>query len=148
MAGGAAGDFHAHPEAVLVVVDEEFLDFLDEAGGGALVPDDLAAAAEVDGFAEFDGHFEGFGVHIALHEDFAGGVVGGDDGDEAVIIELGGEGETFFDLFDGGAGGVDFWAVGHGRKPFWGLCVGGEIIAEFGFWVLGFGSWEEGRFVF
>ncbi len=74
MAGGASR-VNQDEQGVAVAVNADFLDVLDVAGGGAFVPDFLAAAAPEVGFAGFLGEAQGFGVHPGDHEDFAGGVV-------------------------------------------------------------------------
>ena len=89
MAGGAvAGDLDPEPDGVLVAVGADFLHMLDLAGGFALLPVGLTGAAPVPGFAGLDGPAQGFGVHVADHQDLARGVVGHDGGDQAVAVEL------------------------------------------------------------
>ena len=60
------------------------------------MPKLLSGSGEIDGLTDFEGAGEGFGVHVGKHEDLAGFVVLGDGGDEAVFVELGGEGEALF----------------------------------------------------
>ena len=94
VAGTGAFLIDAEDERVLVAIGEDFDDFLDVAAFFAFVPEPLAAAAEVDGFAEGEGEAEGFLVHEGDHEDGAGDGVDGDGGDEAIGVEFRGEGGT------------------------------------------------------
>lgn len=102
-------------EGILVAVGADFANFLDVSGGGAFVPDFLAGAGPVDGFAFFESELEGSGVHVGEHERLARFGVDGESGDEAVLIEFGGEGEFFFDFLLGGAWGER--CVHGGRMP-------------------------------
>ena len=104
MTACATLDLDAQPDAILVVVDEQFPNSLHKPAGRALVPQDLAAAAEVVRFAGLDSQAERLGVHIALHQEFPGVRVGRDHGDEPTIIEFRRELAAFLDLFDGLAG--------------------------------------------
>ena len=92
VAGSGAFLIDAEDESVLVAIGEDFDDFLDVAAFFAFVPEPLAAAAEVDGFAEGEGEAEGFLVHEGDHEDGAGDGVDGDGGDEAIGVEFRSEG--------------------------------------------------------
>ena len=120
MAGSGAFLIDAEDERVLVAIGEDFDDFLDVAAFFAFVPEPLAAAAEVDGFAEGEGEAEGFLVHEGDHEDGAGDGVDGDGGDEAIGVEFRCEGGAGFDggfgvagAEDDGGGGV-LLGIGHG----------------------------------
>lgn len=84
-------------KGVLIAIGENFLHRLDVTGGGALMPEFLAAAAEIDGFALFDRLAEGLLVHVGDHEDFTGVGVLGHGGDEAVVVESRGENEVGLD---------------------------------------------------
>ena len=101
MAAGAAGGIDAQPDAVLIVINKQFAHGLHESAGGALVPDGLAAAAEIMRFTGLDGFRQCLGVHVAMHQQFAGCVVGRDGRDQAVFVEFGRKFGAFFDLFDG-----------------------------------------------
>ena len=107
VAGTVAFLIDAEDEGVLVAIGEDFDDFLDVAAFFAFVPEPLAAAAEVDGFAEGEGEAERFLVHEGDHEDGAGDGVDGDGGDEAIGVEFRGEGGTGFDGGFGVAGAED-----------------------------------------
>jgi len=120
VAGSGAFLIDAEDERVLVAIGEDFDDFLDVAAFFAFVPEPLAAAAEVDGFAEGEGEAEGFLVHEGDHEDGAGDGVDGDGGDEAIGVEFRCEGGAGFDggfgvagAEDDGGGGV-LLGIGHG----------------------------------
>ena len=75
VAARAAFDIHAQPDAVLVVVDQEFTHGLHEAAGGSLVPEHLAAAAPVMGLAGFQGLVPGGLIDVGQHQHLAGLVV-------------------------------------------------------------------------
>jgi len=89
VATGVALDLDPEPDGVLVVVDAHLDDGLHQPAGRALVPQHLARAAPVDGLAQFDGAGEGLGVHVGVHQHLARVGVGGDHGDQAVLVKLG-----------------------------------------------------------
>ncbi len=100
MAARAAGHVHPQPDAVLIVVDQQFPDLLDEAAGRTLVPQHAAAATPVVRLAAGNGFFQRLGVHVAVHQQLAAGVIGGYAGDQAVAVEFWCEFAPFFDLLD------------------------------------------------
>jgi hypothetical protein len=112
----AATLVHAQDEGVLVAVGRDLDDFLELAAGGALVPELLAAAAVVHRLAELQGLAQGFGIHVGEHERRTGVGIHRHGRDEAVLVELRGEGQTLLDaLFrvapgelEGGSAGHDF----------------------------------------
>ena len=87
MATGPALDVHTQPDAILVVIDSDFADALHQAARCALVPEALAAPAPIDGLAQGDRLRERLGVHVGMHEYFAGCEVRGNYGDQPVLIE-------------------------------------------------------------
>lgn len=117
MAGAGAFLVDVEDEGVLVAVGADFADGLGVAGGGAFVPNFLAAAGEIDGFADFEGLAEGFLIHPGQHEGFLGFGIDGDSGEEAVGVEFWAEGEGlvgFFACWEGGEG--DGVGCAHGGK--------------------------------
>lgn len=58
--------------------------------------------------------FQCFPVHVAQHQHFAAGGVGGDAGDQAVLVELRCQLLAFFHLFDGQARGEQRFAAWRG----------------------------------
>ena len=107
MAAGTTGHLDPQPDAVLVVVDPHLDHLLDQATGGALVPEALTAAAEVVGLTGGDCFFESLAVHHRDHQQFARGMVGGDTGNEALLVELGGQFGPLLDLLDRNTGGKE-----------------------------------------
>jgi len=71
-----------------------------EAARCALVPEAFAAPAPIYGLAQRDRLRERLGVHVGMHEYFAGREVRGNYGDQPVLIELGGQFDSFLDLLD------------------------------------------------
>jgi hypothetical protein len=96
----AALHVDAQPDAVLVVVDQQFPDALYESAGSALVPEDLAAAAEIMRLTGLDRARQRFCVHVPLHEQLAGLRVGRHHGDQTAVIELRRKIDAFFYLLD------------------------------------------------
>ena len=117
MAGAGTFLVHIEDEGVLVAVGADFADGLGVAGGGSFVPNFLAAAGEIDGFADFEGLAEGFLIHPGQHEGFLGFGIDGDSGEEAVGVEFWAEGEGLvcvFAAWEGGEG--DGVGCAHGGK--------------------------------
>jgi hypothetical protein len=99
VASAAAGLFDIEDDGVLVAVGAHFDDFLDLAGSGSFVPDFLARARPVDGFAFFEGEAQRFPIHPGQHQRFACVSIDGYCSEQAVFIEFGCEFKTVFDLF-------------------------------------------------
>ena len=133
VAGAGAFLVNVEDDRVLVAVGADFADGLGVSGGGAFVPDFLAAPRVVNGLADFEGHAEGFGIHPGEHEGFLGLSIDGHGGEEAVGVELRDEGGgfvSFFALWFGSKG--DGVACAHdGGNLGWG---GGGVEGEWG-WV-------------
>jgi hypothetical protein len=68
MAARAARDINAQPDAILIVVDEQFPYGLYEPTGRTLVPQNLSTAAVIMSLTRTDGELQCLGVHVALHE--------------------------------------------------------------------------------
>ena len=102
-ARAVTGYVDSQPNAVLIVVDQQLADFLYQAAGRPLVPERLPAAAEVMRLAGFNGPGQRLVVHIAVHQQFAALIVGGDGRNQAVAIELRRELVAFLDLLDADA---------------------------------------------
>lgn len=62
-------------QGVAIAIDADFLNALDVAGGAALVPQFLAAAAPKVGLVRFQGKLQCLLVHPGNHEDFVAEVV-------------------------------------------------------------------------
>lgn len=96
-AGAVLTDFEH--EGVLIAVGEDFFHGLGVTGGGALVPELLTAAREIDGLADGEGLAERLLVHVGDHEDLVGVRVLGDGDDEAVFVKFRGKGQPGLDGF-------------------------------------------------
>jgi len=105
MAIRAASSLDPKPDAILIVVDAHFPDFLDEAATGSLVPENLATPAPIVRFAGLDRFLQGLGIHVGVHQNLAGREIGCHTREVAVGVEFGGELVALFDLFDRGAFG-------------------------------------------
>lgn len=101
MAAAAAELFDLEDDGVLVAVETDILHNLVFAGGLALVPDFLATAAVINGFAEGDGHLQALSVHVGEHEGLVRFVIERHRGDQAMLVKAGSEGKA---LLDGGFG--------------------------------------------
>src|SRR6056297_56132 len=91
-----AGDADAHFDGVLVAIDAHFLDALDLAAGGALVPEFVARAGPVMRLAGLEGFGERLCVHMGDHEDTLGIGIHRHRRDQALGVEAGGEDLTLF----------------------------------------------------
>src|SRR3954470_7838011 len=90
---GMAGDavlMHAQQHGVAVAIDQKLPQVLGLAGGLALAPQPVAAAAEVADPAGGQGFAHRLGIHPGHHQHLAGTVLLGDGGNEAVGIEVDG----------------------------------------------------------
>ena len=72
MATGATRNVDTQPNAILIVINQQFDHFLYQAAGCAFMPDRLPAAAEIMRFCCFDGTGQGLCVHVSVHQQFAG----------------------------------------------------------------------------
>ena len=72
MAGSGSDLIDVEDDGVLVTVGADFVDFLSVPRSGAFVPNFLAGTGVVNSFAEFEGHFEGFLIHVGEHEGIFG----------------------------------------------------------------------------
>ena len=84
MASCPAHLIDAKQNGVAVAIDVDGLDELDVAAFLALAPQLLSAATVVDGPTRGQRLRVALGVHIGHHQDFAGGGVLGNDGQQAV----------------------------------------------------------------
>ena len=117
MAAAAAVLFYAQNERILVTVGADVDDLLKLAAGGPFVPELIAAAAPINGLAEFERHFEGLLVHVGQHEWRTGLGIDRHRGHEAMLIEFWGKQHAFFNgmlRLTGGEG--DGWGGGHGKN--------------------------------
>src|SRR5262245_8952810 len=67
MACAGASLVDSQPDCVLVAIDPQFDHVLNMAGGLAFLPQRLARAAEVPGFAACDGFAKSFLIHVRNH---------------------------------------------------------------------------------
>ena len=88
-----------------------------EAAGAALVPERLAAAAEIVCLTRFNGAGEGFGIHVAHHQQLATDKIRGDRGQQALRVKFRRELPAFLDLLDRAALGEHAFRI-HPEGPF------------------------------
>jgi hypothetical protein len=81
VADAGAERFDLDQHGVAIAIGGDFLDDQAVAGAFALEPELLARAAVEGGETGLDGAAEGLAVHVADHQDAAGGVVLDDGGD-------------------------------------------------------------------
>lgn len=103
MAVRPTGGFHPEPDTALIVINAQLAHLSHEAGGRALVPEHLAAAAEVMRLS----------IHVTDHEQLATSEVSRVGWHDSAGVKLRREIAAFLDLFNGEARG-EWICGGHG----------------------------------
>ena len=98
MAGSATFLIYGDPDDVLITIGPHIDDGLCVARRFALLPKLLPRPGPVPGIARFDGEVQGLLVHPGKHEHHASVLIGANDRDQAISIELRGEGVAFLKL--------------------------------------------------
>src|SRR5262245_4601517 len=89
------------PDCVLVGIDPQFDHVLNMAGRLAFLPQRLARAAEVPGFAACDGFAKSFLIHVRNHQHVARFRIGDNCRDQAIGVEFGRERQALFEIVRG-----------------------------------------------
>lgn len=101
--GGVEGNFKN--DAILIVVDQNSLYLLGQAGGLSLLPELLARAGPVVSQPRFDAEAECLFVHECEHEDLLCFGMLGYAGDDSLVVEFRSQIGSFFNLFNAGSFG-------------------------------------------